>query len=173
MADVTISSLSPIAELTSGLLLPVSNGSSTGSVTIANINSLISSGNVTTALGFTPYNATNPSGYITNTNASAAKAWVNFNGQATNGACVLNKNYNISAVSRTASGTYSITINNGALNDANYLTIATCRNNLDSAGVGVETNATKSATNVTVSFNRIDGAGAVNPTKCFVVLFGT
>ena len=33
--------------------------------------SSITSGNVTTALGFTPYNATNPSGYITGINSSA------------------------------------------------------------------------------------------------------
>jgi len=40
MADVTISSLSPIA-VASGLLLPASDGTTTGRVTIANINSLI------------------------------------------------------------------------------------------------------------------------------------
>lgn len=39
MADVTISDLSPLS-VSSGLLLPVSNGTSTGRVSIANINSL-------------------------------------------------------------------------------------------------------------------------------------
>jgi len=39
MADVTISNLGPISP-SSGLILPVSNGSSTGSVTIGGVNSL-------------------------------------------------------------------------------------------------------------------------------------
>ena len=39
MADVTISSLSPLTPST-GLVLPVSDGSTTGSVTVGNINSL-------------------------------------------------------------------------------------------------------------------------------------
>ena len=231
MADVTISSLGSIA-VTSSLLLPAANNTTTGKVTIANINSQITSSNVTTALGYTPYNNTNPNGYITGitsgnvttalgytpvqqgggtgqstnklyvgwsgsnlllqvdnnnfgntwpisvsgnaaTASNGAKAWVNFDGRSTNGACALNKSYNISAVSRTGSGIYSITINNDVLSDANYLTIVTCRNNVDSAGIGCESNASKSATSVSVAFSRLDGAGQINPTKCFVVLFGT
>ena len=40
--------------------------------------SSITSGNVTTALGFTPYNATNPSGYITGINSSAVTTALGF-----------------------------------------------------------------------------------------------
>ena len=232
MADVTISNLSPIA-VTSGLLLPAANSNTTGKVTIADINSQITSSNVTTALGFTPYSNANPSGFISGitsgnvttalgftpiqqgggsgqgtnklymgwsgsglllqidatnfgntwpisvsgnaaTASNGAKAWVNFDGRTTTGACTLNKNYNISAVTRAAAnGTYTITINNGVLSDANYLTMVTCRNNGDSAGIGYELNSTKSATTVSVGFNRLDNAGAINPSKCFVALFGT
>jgi hypothetical protein len=53
MADVTISSLSPIAVATT-LQLPASNNTTTGKVTIADINSQITSSNVTTALGYSP-----------------------------------------------------------------------------------------------------------------------
>lgn len=42
---------------------------STGSLTLGGTLSL-TSGNVTTALGFTPYNSTNPSGFITNSTSS-------------------------------------------------------------------------------------------------------
>lgn len=145
MADVTISALSPMA-VASELLLPSSDGTSTGSVTIANINSLITktslglgsvdnkssvtirseitSGNVTTALGFTPYNATNPSGYITNTNASVAKAWVNFNGWGlTSGvasAATIRSQYNVASITWTT-GTNLFDINFAtAMSNSNY-----------------------------------------------------
>jgi len=55
----------------------VSGLSLTGSVTTAGSLTLggtlaLTSGNVTTALGFTPYNATNPSGYTTNTGTATS-----------------------------------------------------------------------------------------------------
>lgn len=46
---------------------------STGSLTLGGSLSL-TSGNVTSALGFTPYNATNPSGYITGTSSISGNA---------------------------------------------------------------------------------------------------
>jgi len=78
MADTTISGLQPLPSVTSSLLLPASDGASTGKVTIGNINSLapvqsvfgrtgnvtLQSSDVTGALGYTPYNSTNPAGYI-------------------------------------------------------------------------------------------------------------
>ena len=160
MADVTISNLSPIA-VASGLLLPASDGTSTGSVTIANINSLspvqsvaartgavvltktdvglslvenkssatirgeISSTNVTTALGYTPYNgATNPNSYIVNTDASVAKAWVNFNGWGlTSGvasAATIRSQYNVASITWTT-GTNLFDINFAtAMSNSNY-----------------------------------------------------
>jgi hypothetical protein len=57
----------------------VSYATTSGALTSMNISQFtnnsvyitgITSGNVTTALGYTPYNSTNPSGYITNTNGA-------------------------------------------------------------------------------------------------------
>ena len=65
MADVTIRDLSLLTPVVNSIELPASNNTTTGKVTIADINSQITSSNVTTALGYTPYNNTNPSNFIT------------------------------------------------------------------------------------------------------------
>lgn len=53
---------------------------------------------------------------------SACKAWVNFQTRATNAACTINASYNVSGVSRTASGIYQVTFTN-ALSSANYAVV--------------------------------------------------
>ena len=58
MADVTISALGDLTPST-GLFLPVSDASTTGKVTLAQVCGVMSSAQITTALGYTPYNATN------------------------------------------------------------------------------------------------------------------
>ena len=141
MADVTINSLSPLTP-SSGLILPVSDGSSTGKVTIGNINSLAPvqtvfgrAGNVTLqssdvigALGYTPYNgATNPNGYITDTNFSVPRAVVNFDGQngvTTSGEfrCNIRSQVNVSKVVRVGTGRYNIFFTT-ALANTNYFLI--------------------------------------------------
>ncbi len=62
MADVTISSLSPIAPAT-GLFLPASNGTTTGSVTMSQVCGVMTANQITTALGYTPLNGM-PAGSI-------------------------------------------------------------------------------------------------------------
>jgi len=65
MADVTINNLSPLTPST-GLVLPVSNGTNTGKVTLAEVCGVMTSTQIINALGYTPYNgASNPNGYIT------------------------------------------------------------------------------------------------------------
>ena len=54
--------------------------------------------------------------------ASACKAWVNFQTRGTNAACTINASYNVSGVSRTASGIYQVTFTN-ALSSANYAVV--------------------------------------------------
>jgi hypothetical protein len=53
---------------------------------------------------------------------SAVKAWVKFTGSATNGAQTVNASYNVSGVSRTATGTYTVTFST-AFSSANYVCI--------------------------------------------------
>ena len=64
MADVRISDLNALTPST-GLVLPVSNGSTTGKVTLSQVCGVMTSAQITSALGYTPYNGTtNPNGYI-------------------------------------------------------------------------------------------------------------
>jgi len=64
MADVTISNLSPITPST-GLVLPVSDGSTTGKVTLAEVCGVMTSAQITTALGYTPVDPNNmPAGSL-------------------------------------------------------------------------------------------------------------
>jgi len=55
MADITISGLSPITPST-GLVLPVSNGTTTGSVTLSQVCGVMTANQITSALGYTPLN---------------------------------------------------------------------------------------------------------------------
>jgi hypothetical protein len=133
MADVTISSLSPIA-VTSGLLLPVSNGTSTGSVTIANINSLAPVQSVAARTGAVVLTKTDVGlSSVTNdaqlkiasnlsdlNNAATARtnlgiplrvvAYVLFDGTAATPITPL-RSSGVSTVDRTGTGQYSITLN--------------------------------------------------------------
>jgi len=158
MADVTINQLTSAPSIVSSLLLPVTDGTSTYKLSVANVNGLapvqsvagktgtvtltnadvglgsvenkssatirgeITSSNVTTALNFTPYNNTNPSGFITNTNAGVAKAWVSFTGTGTNGqaATTLDK-YNVSSVVRNTINSWTINFTAGTFSNANYI----------------------------------------------------
>ena len=66
MADVTISALGDLTPST-GLFLPASNSSTntTGKVTLAQVCGVMTSAQITNALGYTPYNGTtNPNGYL-------------------------------------------------------------------------------------------------------------
>jgi hypothetical protein len=155
MADVTISGLGNLA-VSSELLLPVSNSSTTGKLTIGDINSLVTktsiglgnvenkssatirgeltSTNVTTALNFTPYNNTNPSGFITSSSLPASqqlpRAWVSFNGfnntsninSITNTNRFIRSSYNVSSVLRNGQGDYTINFS-PALPDNNYIAL--------------------------------------------------
>jgi len=50
------------------------------------------------------------------------KLWVSFKGQASNGACIINSNFNVSSVSRIAQGRYTITFYNN-LAHADYCVV--------------------------------------------------
>ena len=122
MADVTISDLSPLTP-SADLLLPASNSTTTGNVTLSQVCGVMSSAQITTALGYTPYNATNPAGYITASSLPSSqqlpKAW-----GVCNSAGTLIKGYNMSSSTRTSIGHYTFTFASN-MSDANYVAIAT------------------------------------------------
>lgn len=112
--DTTISELSPLS-VSSGLLLPVSNGVNTGKLTIGDVNSLVTK----TSLGLG--NVENKSSAtirseITSSNVTNAllkqvvSAWVNFNGliRDAQGNCLINSHFGIPSVRRNSSGDYTL-----------------------------------------------------------------
>jgi len=65
MADVTISGLSPITP-TTGLFLPASDNTTTGRVTLSQVCGVMTSSQITTALGYTPIQQGGGTGQLTN-----------------------------------------------------------------------------------------------------------
>jgi len=70
MADTTISDLSPLTPST-GLYLPATNGSNTGKVTLAEVCGVMTSSQITNALGFTPVPGPLAYGTLTGTTQSS------------------------------------------------------------------------------------------------------
>ena len=180
MADVTISGLSPLTPSV-GLILPVSNGTTTGSVTLSQVCGVMTSAQITTALGYTPYNSTNPSGYITASSLPAsqqlAKAWVSFTGIGTNGQAVATlQKYNVSTVVRNTINSWTINFTAGTFSNANYVVTGCGRfqNNVnnDTAplfGVQRFTDPTTSSCRVTCAWDQ----GSVEIQTVYVAFFGS
>ena len=96
MANKRIQDLPSLAPANGSLILPVTNGSTTGRVTISEVCGVITAGQISSALGYAPVGSASP---------SVARAWVRFNGPGTsvpaNGANVTNlisASYNISSL---------------------------------------------------------------------------
>lgn len=79
-----------------------------------------------------PLNNTTPPG----PRGLALKAYVQFTGAGVNGACTIVKNSNVTSVSRTATGTYTVTFTSNLLTST-YLVIGRADNG--SAGKGLAT----------------------------------
>ena len=145
MADVTISDLGALTPDT-GLLLPASNGTTTGNVTLSQVCGVMTAAQITTALGYVPYNATNPAAYISNTNASVAKAWVTFrtnlaanaSSSTANTARFLMANYNVGSVVKNSAGVFTVNFS-PSLATSNYnlqVTAGYATDNINTAGQG-------------------------------------
>ena len=180
MADVTISGLSPITP-TTGLFLPASDSSSTGRVTLSQVCGVMTSSQITTALGYTPYNSSNPAGYITASSLPAtqqlAKAWVSFTGVGTNGQPVttLDK-YNVSSVVKNTINSWTINFPAGTFSNANYIVTGCGRftNNVNDTtpplfGVHRFTDPTTSACRVVCGFH----GGTVEIQTVYAAFFGS
>jgi len=99
MADVTINNLSPLTP-TTGLYLPVTNGSSTGKVTLAEVCGVMTSTQITNALGYTP---------LSRTSNLIAKAWGVVDAATIT---LLSSSGNVT-VTRPSNGRYTISLNPG------------------------------------------------------------
>jgi len=106
MADTTISNLSPLTPST-GLYLPVTNGSNTGKVTLAEVCGVMTSNQIVNALGYTPVQPTSP---------TLAKAWVVFrtNLDSSGNLSTANTNryliasYNVGSVTKNTGGVFTV-----------------------------------------------------------------
>lgn len=98
-----------------------------------------------------------------------AKAWVTFNG-STASPSITNRNYNISSITRNATGDFTINFAS-AMADANYAVVATDNHQaIAAAHIYI---STQSSSSFTVKFQDTGESGNVyNPTLASVVVFG-
>ena len=96
----------------SGLTLTGGTITSTGTVTLGGTLSLTSA-NVTGGLGFTPYNATNPSGYTTNTGTTTASNTQTFTNKSGNISQWTNNSGYITSSSIPSVGNGTLTVSGG------------------------------------------------------------
>lgn len=170
MADITISNLNNITPST-GLFIPATNGSTTGKVTLSQVCGVMTSAQITTALGYTPVASNSP---------SIAKVWVSFNGtrnatntgSSTNGANVLfRSSYNVSSVLKNGVGDYTININPGVLSDDNYCAVATCdHQSVNTRKAGFTNSRTATSLRVTIEDTSF-GSGRQDSPFIGVVVF--
>jgi hypothetical protein len=104
---------------------------------------------------------------------SAAKAWVNFSGSGTNGAQTINASYNVSAVSRTALGNYTVTISPTPFASTSFVCNVTAMiTGTNGWGEVAATGLTVS--NIPVNFITSTGSSlaAFDPVQGMIVCFG-
>lgn len=165
MADVTISSLSPLTPST-GLVLPVSNGSTTGKVTLAEVCGVMTSTQIVNALGYTPYNGlTNPNGYINNSDNSVARGYGYVNGSGTTGQNVALRSYGIQSVIKTNSGRYTINTSY-SIADASIAVSGDVGSNVNDYSIKIIGRSTNSINVVSTN-----GAGTYNNANWSFVIF--
>lgn len=102
---------------------------------------------------------------------SAAKAWAQFVGSTTNGNQTINSNYNISSISRTSAGNYTITFTTPFT--VNFACVGST-NSAGSVNALSQFGSIVSGSNINLNFINIAGPAAYDPTLgASVVCFGT
>lgn len=99
------------------------------------------------------------------------KAWVNFTGRNTNGTAVINSSFNVSDVTRTAAGSYTITYRRAFIAASNYSVTGSAFISGNSA-VAMGLTAVPTTTTVLVIFFSTNTATAVDPHECMVTVMG-
>ena len=107
--------------------------------------------------------------YVDKPSLVVAKALVNFTGTQTNGAMVINKQYNVTAVTRTGLGIYTITWNIN-FSDTNYCIFQGSGIGWGTYGLIMHTHS-QALGSAVVKFQNINGT-FVDPIIAYVVAFG-
>lgn len=101
---------------------------------------------------------------------SASKAWVKFAGSGTNGAQTINASYNVSGVSRSSTGVYTVSFTI-SFSSANYAVITD--GELSGTVITTQIAATSQAAgSVGIVFSNSSTAAQVDPTSGHLVAFG-
>ena len=125
----------------------------------------ITSSQVTTALGFTPYNATNPSGFITNsggTTAATASTVVKRTSSADVQARLFRSNY---ANQNTISGAMAFRVNNGSDDYIRFCSDAAAIRSFIGAGTSSTTGTVTSVSGGTGLSGTVTTSGSLNLTN--------
>lgn len=107
------------------------------------------------------------------TQISAAKAWVNFNGQGT---VSINKSFNVDSVTDLGVGLYQVNMTSGVFSNGNYAVIvdatrSNANNSLLACPGYVNQTPDASQCQIRVMDNRQAGETAVDPPEVSVVFF--
>ena len=101
---------------------------------------------------------------------SAAKAWVKFAGSGSNGAQTVNASYNVSGVSRTGTGAYTVSFTT-SFSSADYAAIPS--GNLAGTAMAIQiAAASQVAGSVGIVYLNSTSAALVDPTNGYLVVFG-
>jgi hypothetical protein len=137
-----------------------------GNLTLGGTLSL-TSGNVTTALGFTPYNATNPAGYTTNTGTVTSVGLSSATSGVTIGATPVTTSGTITIAIATASGSQ-----NGLLSSTNWTTFNNKQNAISLTTTGTSGAATFVSNTLNIPNYTLAGLGYSVPTLAQVTTAG-
>ena len=104
-----------------------------------------------------------------NGSSGHAKAWVKFTGSTTNGAQTILKAFNVSAVTRTSGGHYTVTMSN--LSDANFAWSGSAKPSSGNDIITVSESLGTTPTSTTLYISVASGTTAEDPTTCSVIFF--
>ena len=104
-----------------------------------------------------------------NGSSGHAKAWVKFAGSTTNGAQTILKAFNVSAVTRTSGGHYTVTMSN--LSDANFAWSGSAKPSSGNDIITVSEAESTTPTSTTLYISVASGTTAEDPATCSLIFF--
>ena len=151
--------ISGVADATMTTTVVSATTSTAGKVTLSTA-SLINTGSDNTTAA-TPLAINNSYGH--------AKAWVKFSGSTTNGTQAILKAFNVSNVSRTSGGHYTITMSN--ISDANFAWSGSAKPSSGNDIITVSESESTTPTSTTLYISVASGTTAEDPATCSIIFY--